>query len=281
MSTQKTPEEKKQKRCFIITPIGHDNSEIRRNADGLIGAVILPVLRELNIEGVAAHQIDISGSITKQVIQRLVEDDLVIANLTGLNPNVMYELAVRHAKRLPVVVVAEHGTNLPFDIATERTLFYTNDMAGVEDLKPRLGKAIVSALEDREPDNPIYNAVKDSIMREMVEKNSTDTEKYIIDKIDALTSQISLITLNNQNASRRAMYGLKFVVNASLLEKTVQVLTDLHIHELIDYYFTTLSNNTVFFDIDVDSKTSGIHIATILRNTGLVLQAVETYSRNK
>ena len=207
MSTKKAPEEKekKQRRCFIITPIGNDNSEIRRNADGLIGAVILPVLNELDIIGVAAHQIDISGSITKQVIQRLVEDELVIANLTGLNPNVMYELAVRHAKRLPVVVVAEFGTNLPFDIATERTLFYTNDMAGVEDLKPRLEKAIVTALEDNEPDNPIYNAVKEGIMREMVVKNSTDTEKYILDKLD----QISQTLINFSNSTPRIQPVIK------------------------------------------------------------------------
>ncbi len=192
MATRKTEEEKqpKVKKCFIITPIGSVNSDIRRNTEGLINAVINPVLKQLSIIGHAAHHIEQSGSITKQVIKRLVDDDIVIANLTGLNPNVMYELAVRHAKRKPVVVLAENGTSLPFDIATERTLFYDNDMAGVEILKPQLLKAIQSALEDKEPDNPIYNAIEDSIMREIAIDKSTDTEKYILERLDLLGEQI-------------------------------------------------------------------------------------------
>ena len=78
----------------------------------------------------------------------------------------MYELAVRHAKRLPVVSVAETSTNLPFDIAAERTIFYTDDMAGVQGLIPRLKKSVIEAMADSNPDNPIYRAMQDKIMKE-------------------------------------------------------------------------------------------------------------------
>lgn len=192
MATKKTIATQSRK-CFIITPIGGDNSETRVKADGLIRAVILPVLKEMNIDGVAAHQIDSSGSITKQVIQRIVNDDLVIANLTELNPNVMYELAVRHAKRKPVIVVAENGTKLPFDIAQERTLFYSNDMLGVELLKPRLKAAIDKAIDEENPDNPIYTAIEENIMRDIVMKNSNDTEKFILDKLDEMSNRLNSI----------------------------------------------------------------------------------------
>jgi hypothetical protein len=114
------------KSCFIITPIGGDNTEIRRAAEGVIDAVIIPTLIEIGFkeENIrVAHRMPNPGAINRQVITRILEDDLAIVNLTGLNANVMYELAVRHAVRKPVVQICEYGTKLPFDITEERTIF--------------------------------------------------------------------------------------------------------------------------------------------------------------
>ena len=83
--------------CFIITPIGEEGSVIRKKTDGLIDNVLEPICNELNMEAIPAHKIDKLGSITNQVVQNVLDSKMVIANLTGLNPNVMYELAIRHA----------------------------------------------------------------------------------------------------------------------------------------------------------------------------------------
>ncbi len=131
-----------------------------------------------------------------------MEDELVIANLTELNPNVMYELAVRHAKRLPVICLAEKGTKLPFDISTERTIFYENDMAGVEILKPKLLKCIKEAIKDKDPDNPIYRVVKDSIMRKVTAPD--DAQSYMFSKLEEISYQLSRLRQQTDMVSSRS-----------------------------------------------------------------------------
>ena len=185
-----TPTKVDRKSCFVITPIGADNSPTRRAADGLINSVLKPTLKELGFETFVAHEISAPGSITRQVIEHVLEDELVVVNLTELNPNVMYELVVRHCVGLPVVVLCENGTKLPFDISDERTIFFNNDMYGVVDLKPRLIAAIASAIDDQtEPDNPVYRVSQSKVLRDAAQGD--DVQGALLRKLDYIESSLS------------------------------------------------------------------------------------------
>lgn len=190
---------KKEKVCFIISPLGTENSETRRKANGLINSVLKPTLSTFGFTVIAPHEITKTGSITVQVIELLLNADLVIANLTELNPNVMYELAVRHAKRLPVICLAENDTILPFDIATERAIFYSNDMAGVEDLKRKLETHIEEAKDETDSDNPIYRAMHDFVLKEITAKTGDNAQKLILQTLSKLSLDVE--RLNNQRYS--------------------------------------------------------------------------------
>ena len=180
----------KKKRCFFITPIGDSSSQIRRKTDGVINAVIAPVMNKLGFDLEIPHKMTDSGSITIQIVKHILEDEIVIANLTGLNANVMYELAVRHATCKPVICIAEENTTLPFDIATERTIFYSDDMYGVDVLKEKLSSMITSALSVKDADNPIYRAKSDFMMKDIKMK---DSEQIILDKLNQIENSIARI----------------------------------------------------------------------------------------
>lgn len=71
MDTKNEKVESSPKRCFLITPIGEPNSQIRRKADGVIEAVIKPVMEELNFDLIVPHKMSNPGSITKQIIEHI------------------------------------------------------------------------------------------------------------------------------------------------------------------------------------------------------------------
>ena len=170
-------------RCFIVTQIGADDSDIRRSADGLIDAVIAPVLQEFDLTLHVSHREFDPGSINRRIIRHLLEDKLVIANLTNLNPNAMYELAVRHAIRKPVVTMAEKGTALPFDVRDSFAVFYTDAFYSVLTLKEQLKLAIEAAFSEPSPNNPIYDGVADLIIRS-IDPGSRDN--YYAERLDRI-----------------------------------------------------------------------------------------------
>lgn len=138
----------KRKRCFVICPIGDVGSRVRRSSEGVIKAAIEPVLSRLGFQVIVAHRIPRYGSVMGQITDHLLSDELVIANLTGLRPNVMYELGLRRGRKLPVITIAVYGTSLPSDVADERTIWFVDDMAGVEELKQQLREAVEAVLAD-------------------------------------------------------------------------------------------------------------------------------------
>lgn len=181
-------------KCFIITPIGGDNTDTRRSAEGVIDTAVIPVLKNLGFEEkniFVPHRMKSPGSITNQVIKEILEADLVIANLSGLNANVMYELALRHAARKSVIPICHVGTTLPFDIVDQRTIFFVNDIAGARELQIRLADTIPEALNEQTSDNPVYRVINDNLI-----KNDPDAKApvgMIIERMEALERSTALI----------------------------------------------------------------------------------------
>lgn len=108
--------------CFYITPIGSPDSDQRKHSDLFLGSFIEPALQSFSLTVVRADGIDKPGVITKQVIEYIVKSRLVIVDLSYHNPNVFYELAIRHMMRLPIVQIIRKSDPIPFDINQMRTI---------------------------------------------------------------------------------------------------------------------------------------------------------------
>lgn len=186
-----------KKQCFVITPIGSADSPVRRKIDGLVDEVIKPVMNELGYEVKVSHKINDSGTMTSTIIKSVYECDLAIANLTGNNPNVMYEVAIRHAAGKPIIHITEDINNIPFDINDQRIIEYSDDMAGAQELKNNLKKMVEGIDFSIPSNNPIMEALAKTNIIEVPEEKSVDIAEALTDlrgEISILKQQIN--TLN-------------------------------------------------------------------------------------
>ncbi len=134
--TPSTGERDWEKTCFYISPIGADDSEERKHSNLVLGSFVEPAVEKLGLKVVRADQIGDPGMITTQVIEHIKKSKLAIVDLSYLNPNVLYELALRHALRLPTVQLIRKRDRLPFDIGQVRTVIL--DMTDIFTLVPKI-----------------------------------------------------------------------------------------------------------------------------------------------
>jgi len=95
--------------------------------------------------------------ITQQIIQHILNDRMVIADLSDHNANVFYELALRHAFRKPVVQLIEQSQKIPFDLHATRTIFYNlGDLDSVAEARTAVAHQTAAALSPGfDPQSPL------------------------------------------------------------------------------------------------------------------------------
>jgi hypothetical protein len=146
--------------CFFIAPIGKEGTPERNRSDGILEFIVGRAADELDLKAVRADKIAEPGQITLQVIEHVLGARAAVADLTGLNPNVFYELAVRHTARLPVALIVEKNAILPFDIAQMRTIFFDHtDLRSADECRREIVAQLRQALESGAVDSPIATTV--------------------------------------------------------------------------------------------------------------------------
>ena len=147
--------------CFYVTPIGEDGSEQRRHSDLFLGSIVEPALADFDLHVVRADQIGEPGMITKQVIDYITKARVVVADMSFHNPNVFYEVALRHASRKPLVQIIRTSDRIPFDLDQIRTVrIDTTDIYAlvpqIETYRSEIASQVRRVLEGgAELDNPL------------------------------------------------------------------------------------------------------------------------------
>jgi hypothetical protein len=131
-----------EKICFFISPIGSEGSYQRQRSDRLMKYIINPVVENRGYKALRGDQLANSSMITTEIMKLIIESPLVIADCSDQNPNVYYELAVRHTIGKIVILLIEGPQMLPFDIAGMRVIQYGFSLEEVDECKSLLGQYI-------------------------------------------------------------------------------------------------------------------------------------------
>ncbi len=181
--------------CFVIGPIGGDDTDVRKRSDQMLEHIIRPVVSKCGYSAVRADQMPKPGMITSQVLLQVIEAPLVIADLTDHNPNVFYELGVRHSFRKPVIQLIQADQGLPFDVAGLRTIFVDHrDLDSVAACQRELRRHIedIRSAGD-EADSPISAAVDLAELRRSgnpLEKSNAE----ILESLAELRHMLGMLT---------------------------------------------------------------------------------------
>lgn len=99
--------------------------------------------KELGLRVSRGDEKYIKGDILSHILQRICESKIVIANITGRNPNVFYELGLAHALGKPVIIISQGLDEIPFDLRSKQILVYDHPMELSKKLRDTLIRVII------------------------------------------------------------------------------------------------------------------------------------------
>ena len=238
---------KNNKCCFVISPIGSPSSDIKKYSDKFLKFIVKYSLEPIGYEVVRSDEISEPGTITVQIIRKLIEVEIVVADLTSINPNVMYELAIRHALKKPVILMARTGEKLPFDIINERMIFFDiNDIESIENARNELKRqAIFIESEQFAMDNLF------SLTEEVVSQIShgSPIEKNIGIILEDIAYIKSAIRSFSYEKALMEEFESKTIKDKISKEKWIKILVEYPAYEDISSLSLEISSEQDVFDV--------------------------------
>jgi hypothetical protein len=234
--------------CFVLMPFGRKADATGRSTDfdAVYKSILCPAVTGADMEPIRADEEQVGGTIHKPMFERLLLCDYAIADITGANPNVYYELGIRHAvKPRSTVIVFAEGTILPFDVAPLRGLPYRIDANGLP-VDPASAAAAITqrlrrAQQEWHDDSPLFQLI-DDMPRINVDHAKTDIFRERVDKAKGVKDRLAVARRGGQKQAVQEIAGGPDFANLIDVDTTMVVdlflsFRDVGAHqEMVDLY---------------------------------------------
>lgn len=153
--------------CLVVTPFGKKTDATGANVDfdAVYSEIIKPAVVGAGFEPIRTDEFGTVDLLQKLVFERLISVPVAIFDVTTSNPNVFYELGIRHAVRpgTTLLIAGENSGRMPFDLAALRTILYRLTPNGTP-ADPRIAREMLAtalqAAGQRDVDSPLFQLLE-------------------------------------------------------------------------------------------------------------------------
>lgn len=153
------------------------------------------------------------GVIQKTIIQNLYDNPIVVCDVSGKNPNVMFELGLRLAFDKPTIIIKDDRTPYSFDTGQIEHIDYPRDLrfSKIVDFKKKLSKKISATYEKSQNDSDYTTFLKHfgEFKVAKLEQKEVSGQEFILDEIRQMRQLLRRIDTQNRGyiPARRRVPG--------------------------------------------------------------------------
>jgi predicted nucleotide-binding protein len=177
--------------------------------DVIFEHIVTPAAQAFGYEALRADVIRPPEPITAGLIRHVIESALVVADISHLNPNVMYQVGIRHAAGKPLILLAEFEQFLPFDMANVRTIRIDVTIEGVNRARDELVREIaLAAAAAPYATSPIAAAIDlgalERLRADEIVANPAEAADAVVNALKAVETRLSSLETRFEEANVRS-----------------------------------------------------------------------------
>ena len=245
------------KTCFIIMPISDVDGYQKGHFNRIYEHIIKPACEKNGLRPLRADDTSKTNVIIIDILQKILDSDIAVCDLSACNPNVFYELGFRQAFNKKTVLIKDKRTSAPFDITSLRYLVYDESLRIdlVENAVESLFKTLKETLQAEDTDvNSLFQLLNLNIPAQLPEKiNITNDTSLILKAIHDLSSVVQYHPKDDIYISEIDLEGDKVHIGTELYDgKGTKLGTIVLISSTGD--FTIMSSNGTLFRVNKDDQ---------------------------
>ncbi len=211
----------KKEKCFVIMPISDPEGYETGHFKCVYEDILRPAIEAAGYEAFRVDEQKSSNLIQVSIIEEIINAPMAVCDLSTRNPNVLFELGIRQAFDLPVVLVQEEGTKRIFDISNINTIDYRSKLIYREviDDRTKIKEGIESTRDSKNGINSIIKLLQVGKKAEL--NNDTMTENQELKfMMMSLANEVSQV--NNSLRRMKREENEKYIIKNNSIAQEME-----------------------------------------------------------